>query len=342
GGGPMDLDELKRGAATMWGLGDYRPIAEAIFPEAVALAEACDVRPGTSVLDVAAGTGNVAIAAARMGATVVASDLSPQMVAWGRERTAAEGLDVEWHEADAEDLPFEDGRHRRDGQLDRRRLLGSIGRADRLLRSALPVRAAHADGLGRARGRGAALRRARLLVGARAKCRDLPVPVGGVGTRLLPSEHRRRGDPAADGARRLCGVRRGDAEAHARVRAPAGGRDRHRERVSARGRPQALNAARGRLARSPDAPFLRRARPVARGSRRTPAARRARRVRPRPGFRASRGARATRARGRARGAPWSRPRRPCREIAPARGSDAPRRAPGTGSEASGRSPPGSA
>ncbi len=106
----MDLDELKRGAATMWGLGDYRPIAEAIFPEAVALAEACDVRPGTSVLDVAAGTGNVAIAAARMGATVVASDLSPQMVAWGRERTAAEGLDVEWHEADAEDLPFEDER----------------------------------------------------------------------------------------------------------------------------------------------------------------------------------------------------------------------------------------
>jgi Methyltransferase domain len=59
---------------------------------------------------VAAGTGNLAVAAARRGARVVASDLTPRMVELGRERSAAEGLDIEWREADAEDLPFEDGR----------------------------------------------------------------------------------------------------------------------------------------------------------------------------------------------------------------------------------------
>jgi ubiquinone/menaquinone biosynthesis C-methylase UbiE len=62
------------------------------------------------VLEVAAGTGNLAVAAARRGARVVASDLTPRMVELGQQRSAAEGLDIEWREADAEDLPFEDGR----------------------------------------------------------------------------------------------------------------------------------------------------------------------------------------------------------------------------------------
>jgi ubiquinone/menaquinone biosynthesis C-methylase UbiE len=63
-----------------------------------------------SVLDVAAGNGNAAVEAARAGAgRVVASDLAPLQVEQGRERTAAEGLDVEWAEADAEELPFEEG-----------------------------------------------------------------------------------------------------------------------------------------------------------------------------------------------------------------------------------------
>ncbi|MFB3739478.1 MAG: class I SAM-dependent methyltransferase, partial [Candidatus Velamenicoccus archaeovorus] len=106
----MDLEELKRGASTMWGLADYRPIARAIFPDAVALVEACGIRPGMAVLDVAAGTGNLAVAAARRGARVVACDFSPRMVEWGKARTAEEDLAVEWHVADAEALPFEDGR----------------------------------------------------------------------------------------------------------------------------------------------------------------------------------------------------------------------------------------
>src|SRR5581483_775697 len=81
------------------------------------------------------------------------------------------------------------GRRRRDGQLDRRRLLGPIGRADRLLRSALATRAPEAARLGRAGRRRATARRAGLLAGARAARRDLPLPVGGGGARLLPREH---------------------------------------------------------------------------------------------------------------------------------------------------------
>lgn len=91
----------------IWSLGDYRRIAEAIRPEAESLAGGCGISAGTRVLDVAAGNGNFAVAAARMGATVVASDLAPQMVQWGIERSAVEGLEIVWLEADAEALPFE-------------------------------------------------------------------------------------------------------------------------------------------------------------------------------------------------------------------------------------------
>jgi SAM-dependent methyltransferase len=66
------------------------------------------VSAGQDVLDVAAGTGNAAAAAAREGAHVVASDYSPEMVERGRARTEAEGLDVEWAVADAEELPWDD------------------------------------------------------------------------------------------------------------------------------------------------------------------------------------------------------------------------------------------
>jgi ubiquinone/menaquinone biosynthesis C-methylase UbiE len=59
---------------------------------------------------VAAGNGNLAVIAAREGAAVVASDLTPRMLELGRQRSVAEGLEIEWVEADAEALPFEDGR----------------------------------------------------------------------------------------------------------------------------------------------------------------------------------------------------------------------------------------
>jgi SAM-dependent methyltransferase len=94
----------------MWSLGDYGELATLLEDHAEALAAACDLRPGTTVLDVAAGNGNFAVAAARRGAVVTASDLTPRMVELGRARSQAAGLDVEWTEADAEDLPFPDGR----------------------------------------------------------------------------------------------------------------------------------------------------------------------------------------------------------------------------------------
>jgi SAM-dependent methyltransferase len=92
-----------------WALGDYRLTAAFIEPDAQALAERSALRQGMEVLDVAAGNGNFALAAARKGARVIATDLTPRMVEWGRARSANDGLDIEWHEADAEALPFGDG-----------------------------------------------------------------------------------------------------------------------------------------------------------------------------------------------------------------------------------------
>ncbi len=106
----MDLERIKQGAREGWGKGDYSGLSEILRPAAQALCDACAVGAGQEVLDVAAGDGNFALACAFEGAGVVASDISPAMVQRGRARSEAEGYDVEWVEADAEDLPFEDGR----------------------------------------------------------------------------------------------------------------------------------------------------------------------------------------------------------------------------------------
>ena len=92
----------------MWSLGDYPLLADVLEPHAEALADACSLSPGDSVLDVAAGNGNFAFAAARRGAVVTASDLTPRMVEHGRARSAAAGMNIEWAEGDAEQLPFAD------------------------------------------------------------------------------------------------------------------------------------------------------------------------------------------------------------------------------------------
>ena len=98
--------QLKEGMKWMWSLGDYHEVAPRLRPHAEALVAACGIRPGMQVLDVAAGDGNFAIAAAARGATVTAPDLTPRMVEMGRARSAAEGVAIEWLEADAEELPF--------------------------------------------------------------------------------------------------------------------------------------------------------------------------------------------------------------------------------------------
>jgi ubiquinone/menaquinone biosynthesis C-methylase UbiE len=104
------VSQMKERIRVVWGLGDYAPIAELIRPVSRALVDACAISAGQEVLDVAAGNGNLAVLAGEEGASVVASDLSPRQVELGRARTLAEGLDVEWVEADAEELPFEDDR----------------------------------------------------------------------------------------------------------------------------------------------------------------------------------------------------------------------------------------
>ena len=106
----MDVAKVKERQSIAWGMGDYSPISRMLRPAAEALCAACAVSAGQEVLDVAAGDGNFALAAAREGASVIASDLSPGMVERGRARAEAEDYPIEWVEADAEDLPFEDGR----------------------------------------------------------------------------------------------------------------------------------------------------------------------------------------------------------------------------------------
>lgn len=106
----MDLDKIKEHARIGWGMGEYSGLSEVLRPAAHALSDACAVSAGQEVLDVAAGDGNFAVACADEGAGVVASDIAPRMVEQGRARTEAEGHEIEWVEADAEDLPFDDAR----------------------------------------------------------------------------------------------------------------------------------------------------------------------------------------------------------------------------------------
>jgi SAM-dependent methyltransferase len=101
---------LKARHQAMWALGDYPALADEIIPDlGRILAGACGVRPGDTVVYVAAGSGNAAIPAAQAGAQVVACDLTPEMLAAGQARAAAHGVQIEWRKADAEALPFATG-----------------------------------------------------------------------------------------------------------------------------------------------------------------------------------------------------------------------------------------
>ena len=93
----------------MWASGDYPEMVETfLLPLGPRLVEAAGIGPDMQVLDVAAGTGNASIPAAEAGASVTASDLTPELFAAGRERAKSAGVELEWVEADAENLPFDD------------------------------------------------------------------------------------------------------------------------------------------------------------------------------------------------------------------------------------------
>ena len=101
---------LKAKHRAIWALGNYPAVASEVIADlGTILVDACRVRSGDRVLDVAAGSGNAAIRAALLGASVVASDLTPELLDAGRQLAAQRSAELEWRQADAESLPFEEG-----------------------------------------------------------------------------------------------------------------------------------------------------------------------------------------------------------------------------------------
>ncbi len=103
-----DLAAVKQRQQQAWASGDFHAVAARIVLVAEQLVDTADLRAGWHVLDVATGSGNAAIAAARLGCHAIGVDYVPSLLARGRERATAEGLDVALLEGDAEALPFPD------------------------------------------------------------------------------------------------------------------------------------------------------------------------------------------------------------------------------------------
>jgi len=104
----VDLSALKTRQHGAWSSGDYAVVGTTLQIVGEQLCEALDIRAGQKVLDVAAGNGNVTLAAARRWCDVVSTDYVPSLLERGRIRAGAEGLSIEFKEADAEALPFAD------------------------------------------------------------------------------------------------------------------------------------------------------------------------------------------------------------------------------------------
>jgi SAM-dependent methyltransferase len=103
------VDDLKRVHRATWAAGDYAAVADEVTdPVAPILLERLPSEEGQEVLDVATGTGNVALRAAEAGARVTGLDLTPELFETARLRAAELDVDVEWVEGDAEALPFAD------------------------------------------------------------------------------------------------------------------------------------------------------------------------------------------------------------------------------------------
>jgi ubiquinone/menaquinone biosynthesis C-methylase UbiE len=110
---PTDLGEADRALKTkhraMWAMGNYPSVVtDVVAPLGPILVDAAGIKPGDLVLDVAAGSGNAAIPAARAGARVIASDLTPELLETGQKLAAEAGVQLTWETADAEALPYGD------------------------------------------------------------------------------------------------------------------------------------------------------------------------------------------------------------------------------------------
>jgi SAM-dependent methyltransferase len=102
----IDIGAFKEGQRNVWSAGDYPEVAQMIEPVAHVLLERVGVQRGEELLDVATGSGNVAIPAAQLGARVTGLDLTPKLLEAARGRAAQAGVEVRWIEGDAEELPF--------------------------------------------------------------------------------------------------------------------------------------------------------------------------------------------------------------------------------------------
>ena len=104
----LDFTQLKGNMRAMWSAGDFGQIARYTAREAEDFVERLDIRPGMKVLDIACGTGNLAIPAARKGAQVTGIDLAANLLEQARARASAEGLTATFETGDAEELPYPD------------------------------------------------------------------------------------------------------------------------------------------------------------------------------------------------------------------------------------------
>jgi SAM-dependent methyltransferase len=104
----VDLAAVKNKQHLAWSTGDYAVVGTTLQIVGESLCEALDLRAGQRVLDVAAGNGNATLAAARRWCDVVSTDYVPTLLERGRARASAEGLPVQFEQADAENLPYPD------------------------------------------------------------------------------------------------------------------------------------------------------------------------------------------------------------------------------------------
>jgi SAM-dependent methyltransferase len=102
------VDEFKERQRAMWAAGDYATLSDYISQVGERVVVSAGVEQGMDVLDVACGTGNAALPAARAGARVTGLDLVPELLEAGRRKAESQGLELEWLEGDAEELPFEE------------------------------------------------------------------------------------------------------------------------------------------------------------------------------------------------------------------------------------------
>lgn len=105
---PPDFETLKARIRATWMAGDFGQIAKQAEPVAEQFVARRAIKPGMRVLDVACGTGNFAIPAAKAGAIVTGVDIAPNLLEQGRARARREGVNVQFDEGDAEQLPYPD------------------------------------------------------------------------------------------------------------------------------------------------------------------------------------------------------------------------------------------